>query len=86
MEHVIDDKPISLIKFLQILGSKLGVYQFLFDGCRTDKDLEKELHQGGFSAVDAKRFRLDLSEGVPLEFTAVHMITPHLFGTATAPQ
>lgn len=85
MEHVLDDKPISIIKVFQILGSRLGIFQFLFDGCRTDKDLQTELNKAGFAAVDAKRFRLDLSEGVPLELSGVYLIIPHLYGTATAP-
>lgn len=85
MEHVIDDKPVSLIKVVQILASRLGIVQFLFDGCRTDKDLKHELNKAGFASVNAKRFRLDLSEGVPLAFSGVYLIIPHLYGTATAP-
>ncbi|CAL8101046.1 unnamed protein product [Orchesella dallaii] len=82
MEHVIDPQ-MSSIKILQILFGTLGICQFLFDGCRPDKDIKKELEKGGFASVDVKRFRLDLKEGVPLAFSGVYLIQPHIYGTAT---
>jgi len=82
MEHVIDDTSL-IIRFLQILGSKIGLFQLLFDGCRPDKDMEPVIKKAGFASVDMKRFRLDLKEGVPKGFWGVYMIEPHLWGVAT---
>lgn len=82
MEHVIDDH-ISFTKFFQVLLSRLGIFPFLVDGCRTDKNIEKQLRSGPFAAVETKRFWLDLSEGVPLAASFLYTIAPHLYGTAT---
>lgn len=80
MEHVVDDR-MSMIRILQHLGGSLGFFQFLFDGCRPDKDIESEIMKAGFASVDAKRFRLDLTSDVPL--WAVYFVEPHFFGVAT---
>lgn len=81
MEHVIDGKRLSVKRFLQVIGSKFGIYQFLLDGCRMDKDLEKELKKSDFDKVDIKRFQLEYPSKPP--HPILHMISPHVFGTAT---
>ncbi len=83
MEHVIDDQPHSILKILQRLAGSLGIFPFLFDGCRPDKDLAGDLDKAGFKSVALKRFRLDLSDGAPI--LAVHLVVPHIYGVATAP-
>jgi SAM-dependent methyltransferase len=82
MEHVIDDK-LSFIKVIQILAGSLGIFQFCFDGCRPDKDIPTEIKKAGFAAVDAKRFPLDLKDGVPKGMWAVYVSQPHYSGVAT---
>lgn len=83
MEHVIDDQPLSLLKIKQVLASHLGIFPYFLGGCRPDMDLEKDLSLAGFKTVKTKRFRLDLSGGVPVYL--VYLVEPHLYGTATAP-
>ncbi len=83
MEHVIDDQSHSILKILQRLAGGLGIFPFLVDGCRPDKDLARDLNKAGFKSVDLKRFRLDFSDGAPA--WALHLIVPHIYGFATAP-
>jgi len=82
MEHLLDDKT-SLTKLIQILFGTLGIFQFFFDGCRPYKCLDVEVKKAGFASVDAKRFRLDLKEGVPAGCWAVFIAAPHFYGVAT---
>jgi len=83
MEHVLDDRT-GITKLLQELAGSLGIFQFLFDGCRPDKDIETDIRKGGFASVETKRFRLDFTKG-PVPLYAVYLIKPHLMGVATAP-
>ncbi len=52
MEHVLDDQPRSILKILQRLAGALGIFPFLMDGCRPDKDLARDLNKAGFKTVD----------------------------------
>jgi len=83
MEHVVDNK-LSLIRIAQMISGITGICQFLFDGCRPDKDIQTDVSKAGFASTDIKRFRLDLSVVPPGISPAVYLIEPHIYGTATA--
>ncbi|CAL8116545.1 unnamed protein product [Orchesella dallaii] len=82
MDHVIDPRP-SLLKLTQVFLGSLGIFQLFLNGCRPDKDIKRELEKGGFAQLDAKQFRLNLKGGVPLRYSVLYFVLPHIYGSAT---
>lgn len=77
-EHIreFDSKNHGTRRMFQTFLSKSGIWPFIFDNCRLDRDMVKALEGAGFSKVDAKRFY------APIDHFLWQLIKPSLRGFA----
>lgn len=62
-------------KFQEILTT-LGIWPFIFDGCRLNQDMLEDIQHAGFSKVQAQRFYS------PIDHAVFQLVKPSLKGVA----